>query len=174
MADGLWDGFRGALRQALQPREFRIAPAALPADWLALLERRLQPPPPAAAPAPAPAGDERSRDREQLRLLADLATGLWRLKPRLLEPGTDRPREGMKRAWRDVEALGDLLAGAGVRVIDHTGHDYDPGQVLEVAARVPVPGLRRDRVQETVRPTVYIGDRHVQVGQVLVEVPADG
>lgn len=171
MADDLWVNLRGALRQALQPREFRIAAAALPADWLALLERRLQPP---AAAVPAPKGDEHARDREQLRLLADLATGLWRLRPRLLEPGTGQPREGLKRAWRDVEALGDLLAGAGVRVIDHTGHDYDPGQVLEVAARVPVPGLRRDRVQETVRPTVYVGDRHVQVGQVLVEVPADG
>lgn len=173
MADGLWDDWRGALRQALQPREFRITAAALPADWLALLERRLQPPA-AAVPAPAPKGDEHTRDREQLRLLADLATGLWRLRPRLLEPGTTQPREGLKRAWRDVEALGDLLAGAGVRVIDHTGQDYDPGQVLEVAARVPVPGLRRDRVQETVRPTVYVGDRHVQVGQVLVETPADG
>jgi hypothetical protein len=106
------------------------------------------------------------------RLVAELATGVWRLRKRFLEPGTDRPREELRRAYRDVEALWDTLTQAGVEVIDPLGKPYDPGESLTVLAFQPTPGLAAERVIETVRPTVYLRARWVQMGEVIVGTPA--
>jgi hypothetical protein len=105
-------------------------------------------------------------------LIADLATGLWRLKKRFLEPGTDRPREELQRAYRDLEAVWDLLIQAGIEVIDPTGKPYEPGESLNVLAFQPMPGLLQEKVIETVRPTVYLRSRWLQMAEVIVGTPA--
>ena len=165
-------------RQWLQPREFRIQAEPLPPPsweavqtWASALHT-----PAAEATAPTtPTATDPSREsdarRERTRFLAALATGLWRLRKRMHEPGTERPREALRREYRHLEAVWDLLADARVKVIDHTGQPFDPGQRLEVAGQVELPGLTRPRVQETVTPTVYVDDEHVQWGVVLVENP---
>lgn len=155
-------------RQWLQPREFRIEAVPLPPDaWAAIERSAAQPVAPAEDPLRA-----RADKQARARFLAELATGVWRLRKRMLEPGTDRPKEPYRREYRHVESVWDLLAGAGVKVVDHTGMPFDPGQRLEVAGQVDTPGLARPRVQETVKPTVYVDDEHVQWGVVLVENPA--
>lgn len=166
-----WSALLASCRQWLQPCEFRIEAAAWPSEAWRSLERWAQMP---VAPAPSVEDPLRTQaeQRERERFLADLATVAWRLRRRMLEPGTDRPKEALRREFRDVEAVWDVLAAAGVRVVDHTGQPFDPGQRLEVAGQFETPGLARSRVQDTVKPTVYLGDRHVQAGVVLVENPA--
>jgi hypothetical protein len=105
------------------------------------------------------------------RLLADLATGLWRLRRRLLDPATGEPREEMRRPWRDVEALCERLREEEVDVQDHTGALYDPSLSLRVAAFQPTPGLQQDRIVETLKPTVYWRQQRIQVGEVIVGMP---
>jgi hypothetical protein len=101
------------------------------------------------------------------RLLADLATGLWRLRRRLLDQST----EPMRRCLRDVEALCDRLRDEEVEIQDHTEALYDPSLSLRVAAFQPMPGLEQERVVETLKPTVYWRRERIQTGEVIVGIP---
>src|SRR5262245_35189294 len=91
-----------AWRQWRFPKEFRIAPPLLPADFAAVIEQLQQ----SAALSPTTT-DTASKDH--LRFLASLGTGLWRLRQKMVESGTDRPLEEMRRAYRHVEAMSDVL-----------------------------------------------------------------
>jgi len=104
-------------------------------------------------------------------LLADLATGLWRLRQRFIDPATGEPLESMRRPFRDVEMLLCRLAEDAIEVQDHTGVLYDPSQSLRVAAFQPVAGIEPDRILETLKPTVYHHHQRIQVGEVIVGIP---
>ncbi len=107
------------------------------------------------------------------RTLADLATSVWRLRQRFVVPGSEQPREEFRRPFRDVQALWDTLAQAGVEILDHTGSAYDAGQSLKVLAFQPTPGLDRERVVETVKPTIYLASQWIQMGEVIVGQPEE-
>jgi len=108
------------------------------------------------------------------RVLAELATGLWRLRTKVTEPGTDVARPEMRSVRRQVEWMWGVLTDAGLDVQSHDQQPTDPGQSLNVLASQPVPGLDRERVLETVRPTVYLAGRVIQRGEVIIgTVPAD-
>ena len=104
--------------------------------------------------------------------LADLATSLWRLR-RLLPSGGGAGRpEDLRRLERHAEAMWDILAQAGVRIQDHTGAAFDSGQVLKVLDFQETPGLEREKVIETAKPSVYHQGRPIQKGEVIVGKPA--
>ena len=103
--------------------------------------------------------------------LADVATGVWRLKQRFLQPGTDQPREEMRKAYRDLQSLWDTLIQAGIEIQDHNGALYDPGQSLKVLAFQPTQGLDQARIVETIKPTVYLQSHWLQLGEVIVGTP---
>src|SRR5262245_17764261 len=107
---------------------------------------------------------------ELQRLLADLATGVWRLRQRL--PSPDDAPDAVRRAARDVEALWRRLQEGGVQVIDHTGEPYDATKSLRVIAFEPAPQLAREQILETVKPTVYYNQDWIQTGEVVVGMPA--
>jgi hypothetical protein len=98
-------------------------------------------------------------------LLADLATGLWRLRRRFLDSADGRP-------LRDVDALLDRLREEGLEIQDHDGQVYDATQSLRVAAFQPMPDLKREVILETLKPTVYLRGERIQTGEVIVGVPA--
>jgi len=111
--------------------------------------------------------------------LPDLCIGLWRLRRRMIDPDTDRPLEDMRKPFRHLESVWDTLAEAGVDIRDHTNElvpEY--GSIgLNVLAYQPMPGMTRERVIETVKPSIYVGERLVQMGQVIIgtpEKPSDG
>jgi hypothetical protein len=58
--------------------------------------------------------------RQEGALIAELATGMWRLRRRLLAAG-DQPDPTVLRIRRDVESLWDRLREGGVEVMDHAG-----------------------------------------------------
>ncbi len=152
-----------AIRQRLFPREFRIEEPPWPDDWLETLRKLADLPPPPPPPPP--------EDKDRIRFLADLATGVWRLRQKMLEPGTERPREQFRREYRHLESVWDVLTQAGMEIQDHTGKPFDSGQALKVLAFQPTPGVKRERVQETVKPTIYFKQQHIQMGEVIVESP---
>jgi hypothetical protein len=147
-----------ALRQLLQPPELRIS-APDPAAVLPLLE--------ALGREPRSPGAEEPR----ARLLAEMATGLWRLRGRMVDAGTGEPHPEMRRAFRHLQAVWDALARAGVEVQEHAGRPFDPGQSLRVLAFQPTAGLPRETVLETVKPCVYLDGQRIQVGEVIVGTP---
>jgi hypothetical protein len=111
-------------------------------------------------------------DASLKRFVADLATGLWRLRGRLLDPATGEVREeGLRRPARDVAALWERLQEEKVEVQDHTGAPYDATLSLRVAAFQPTPGLAQERVLETLKPTVYWRGQRIQTGEVIVGMP---
>ncbi|MBA9001585.1 hypothetical protein [Thermomonospora cellulosilytica] len=197
-----WAGIGAAFRQWRQPREFRIAPAAWPRDALSTLEKLASalaesaPPPEPSQPAdtagetaaPAPPGPAESESGsagseagsagseavaqapEALpdRTLAELATNVWRLHTRL-----GRDEDTPRIVMRHLEGALDALADAGVEIRDHLGEPYDPGLTLEVLTLQPTPGLGREEVIETLRPSVYFRDRAIQRAEVIVGTPLE-
>jgi hypothetical protein len=103
---------------------------------------------------------------EWQQLLADLATGVWRLRKRARESD---PPPGM---CRDLDALAERLAEAGVEVHDHTGEPYDPTKALRVLAFEATPGATAQTISETVKPTIYHNGQWLQLGEVVVRTPA--
>ena len=163
---------RGWLRQWRYPKPFRIGPPLWPADVMATLERIAAE---VAAQSPAPTAsaqaDEQTISEEQKRMLADIGTGLWRLRQRMVAPGTDRPLEEMRRAFRHLEFTWDALVQAGVEIQSHTGMPFDSGLALDAIAFQAEPGMEREMVIETVKPSVYYKGKQIQIGQVVVGTP---
>jgi hypothetical protein len=104
-------------------------------------------------------------------LLADLATGLWRLQRRFADGDSKDVPEAWRRVQRDVEMLLARLKEEQLEIQDHTGASYEPSQSLRVAAFQPTPGLDQDQIVETLKPTVYHRQQRIQVGEVIVGIP---
>lgn len=153
-------GWERALADALAAR---TAPRRAPGGSAEVAEAPVTPGTPipvtAAGPGPDPAW------------LPDLATGLWRLKQRMLEPGTDRPLDEMRRAYRHLESVMDVLSEAGLEIQDHTGAPFDAGMSLQVLAFQPTPGVQRQKVAETIKPTIYLNGTMIRMGEVIVATP---
>lgn len=103
--------------------------------------------------------------------LAEAATNLWRAQRRITKFADESPKEA-KRVGRLLVATNDALRQAGVMIQEHDGDEYHPGMSLEVLAYQEDPALRVEVVQETVRPSVYLSDKRIQMGQVIVGSPA--
>ncbi|HEX2213699.1 MAG TPA: hypothetical protein VHH12_09680 [Mycobacterium sp.] len=107
-------------------------------------------------------------------VLAELATGVWRLRGKLAagEPGaTDESAKLMRSLKRQLNSMADALHDAGVQVQDHTGEPFDAGQSVDVVAYAVSHEVGRETVVETITPTVYINGRITQRGQIVVAGP---
>jgi hypothetical protein len=136
--------------------------------------------PPATSIAPASVDDgavtERRMEREQqladvwAEFLIRLGTNLWRLRHKMIDPGTAQPIETMRRVFPQVESMWDDLAQLGVEVRDHTGEFVPEGGVfgLKIVALQPTPGINRETVVETIKPSVYFRGQTIQMGEVIV------
>ncbi len=133
--------------------------------------RRLTPPEQSEAARPEP---ERAPpgvlDAESV---AAVATALWRMRNKMVDPGTDRPQPELRGLFRHLDSAWDALHDSGIEVQSHDGLATDPGLALSVVAYQPTAGLDCDRVVETIRPTVYLNGRTIQQGEVVVGTPVE-
>jgi hypothetical protein len=155
-----------SLRQWLYPKEFRIGAVTWPPELPVALEQLVS-----KISAPA----QPSQDAVQIGILADVGTGLWRLRQKILQPGSEQPLEEMRRAYRHLESTLDALGRANIRIQDHTGDLIPEGEglKLKVLAYQPQAGVIHKQVQETIKPTIYYKDQMIQMGEVIVSVPED-
>lgn len=109
--------------------------------------------------------------KSQMRLQAEVLTGLWRLRSRLLKPGTEEPLEETKRAYRHFETSWDALTAAGFRVEDYTRQPFRPGLNVDVLAYEESAGLTSEIILETVKPGVFYNDLLIQRAEVIVGTP---
>ena len=72
---------------------------------------------------------------------------------------------------RQVHASRQALADDGLEIQEHDGMPFDSGQSLEALVFQDEPGLDREVVLETVRPSVYFRGERIQMGQVIVGRP---
>jgi hypothetical protein len=154
-------------RQWLFPVEFRIAPEVWPAELIATLDQLTR----VMADQTSTPKTDPEEEKKQARMFADVCTGLWRSRQKMMQPGTDRPLEEMQKVYRHFEAAWDALKQAGVDVRDHLGEQYFYGSDLDVAAFEPRPGINRETIVDTIKPTIIWNGRLIQVGQVIVGTP---
>ncbi|WP_433179618.1 hypothetical protein [Actinoallomurus sp. CA-150999] len=153
-------GLRPEARQWRQPREFRIRATAWPNAALAVFAEF-------TAAAAAAAGEAmEGTDGLSERSVADVVTSIWRLRGRMA-----KLPDGTRSITRHLEMAWDTLTEAGVDTRDHLNDPYDSGLPFIVVAFQPVPGIDRERVIETIRPTVYLNDRAIQTAEVIVGIP---
>ncbi|MEO3805170.1 hypothetical protein [Nonomuraea sp. B1E8] len=172
----LLSSIRAHVRQLQHPREFRIHAAVWPADALAAFERLAagelvktadEPVPEEPARIPIVGNSERiQHDTLSGSSVADVVTSIWRLDRRVRRvPGVTRS------ATRHLEMAWDTLVQAGVKIQDHLNDPFDPGLSIKVLSYQPTPELDRDRVVETIRPSIYLNDQMIQRGEVIVGTP---
>ncbi len=156
-------GVLETLRQLQHPKEFRIEAAELWSGVAALLEALNQP---VVSSARVP-----DANGAQARMMADVGTGLWRLRQKMLKPGSTQPLEEMRKPYRHLESVWDALGQAGVEIHDYTDRPFDQGLSLKVIAYQPTPGLSRQRIIETIKPSIYLRGDMLQIGEVIVGTP---
>lgn len=128
-------------------------------------------PSPVIEPTPAPPPEEPSAADQLLGVIPDVATGLWRLRQKMTDPANGEPLDEMRSAYRHLESTWDAFAQANLLIVDHTGHLFNSGMALKALAFQPTPGLERETIIETIRPSIFLGTQCLQVGEVIVGVP---
>ena len=154
----------GTLRQWRFPSEFRIHPMPWP-QKLENAEERLDQAIPAASKTKT-AQKDKGEPLFPPALLADVGTGIWRLRQRMIDSRTDEPLEEMRRPFRHLQWLWDKLTDAGVQIMDHTGERVPESGIyaLKVIAYEAMPALEHNRVIETIKPTIFTNQERIQMG----------
>lgn len=165
-----WAHLRDELRQRRHHRAFRIAPATWDGPELEHLERLLAAAVRPSRPVPAEprADDAPGLDEEAL---AKAVTELWRAQHRLARPGNDAAAQ-TRQAGRYLRAGRDVLTDAGLVVQDHDGEAFHPGRSVEALTYEDDPSLSIETVLQTIRPSIYLNGRRIQMGKVIVGRPA--
>jgi len=103
--------------------------------------------------------------------LAAIATNAWKAKAKMIDATTGEPREEMRRVYRHIESIFDAFQQIGLELKDHTGDAFDYGLPLNVITTQPTPGIEKERVIETIKPTIYWNDLILQEGEVVIATP---
>jgi len=109
--------------------------------------------------------------KDLLLLIADLATGLWRIDKKTAVNKTDQMQDSMRSVRRHVESTLDALSSAKVEIRDHTGEKYVTGMALKVIAFQPTSSVQVEKIAETVKPSVFYKNQLIQRGVVIVDTP---
>ncbi|MFE6623354.1 hypothetical protein [Streptomyces sp. NPDC057740] len=159
---------REFLRQLRQPRQFRIPRPPLDpaqAEWIAAVLDEV-------AAAEALAEQARAPRGAGTDALLGAAVGIWRALRKLDRQSGALSAADLRQVRRQVHASRQALADDGLEIQEHDGMPFDSGQSLEALVFQDEPGLDREVVLETVRPSVYFRGERIQMGQVIVGRPA--
>ncbi|MHC1739760.1 MAG: hypothetical protein AB9897_01475 [Anaerolineaceae bacterium] len=153
-----------SIRQLTYPKEFRIKAAEYPPELPAALELLINEISKPAQPA---------QENVNIGMITDIGTGLWRLRQKMLQPGTDQPLDEMRRAYRHLESTLDAMTNAEIKIVDHTGElvPEGGGLKLKVLAYQPLTGISHRMVQETIKPSIFYKGQMIQMGEVIVSIP---
>ncbi|TDV35436.1 hypothetical protein [Actinophytocola oryzae] len=154
---------RAELRQRRHHRAFRIPPPVWDEPVRAQLAGLIA--------ATKPSGDPRSELDD--RALAAAVTDLWHAERKLGQP-TENPLTLTRQATRYLRGCRRMLADAGLVIQDHDGDLLHHGRSITVLVSHEDPALTDELVLETVKPTIYLRDRRIQKGEVIVGRPPSG
>ena len=159
------------LWQLQYPEEFRITAIPWPVDLLEPLQQAISL---LESMVNNNSGQPAELNKKFKRLVAEVGTGLWRIRQKInvLEQN-DASRETAS-AKRALDSTWNLLHQEGVEIQDHNGDIIIGGESLKILAFQPTEGIDRNRVIETLKPTIFYQDRIIQNGEVIVGKPATG
>jgi hypothetical protein len=110
---------------------------------------------------------------EVVRSIVGIATNTWKARRRMIDPISGEVIEEMKRISADVERIQRCLEDLGVVIEDHTNRPFDYGLPWKVVATKPMPGIEKEIVTETLKPTVRWHDQIIQHAEVEIGTPAN-
>lgn len=155
------------------PKSQQLAPVNTTADLYTLRQRlanlRVE-----MAPEPTPKNFVPTREvvpASIIQALSVIATNVWRARKKLVDPNTGEAKEETKRVHRHIEAICEALRQIGIEIIDKQGQPYDSGMALKVITFEKISGLTREKVAETIKPTITYTGRLIQIGEIIVGTP---
>jgi hypothetical protein len=111
------------------------------------------------------------------RALIALAMSAWRIRVKLTdsnrEPREEIGKDDVKKINRYCDAMFESLSSIGMDVKDRTGEAFDYGLPEKVVTAQPRPGLTREIIIETIRPTIYWNTQIAQPGEVVIGTPPE-
>lgn len=170
---------REDLRQRRHHPAFRIAPLPWDEPSREELERLLASVADSGSLAASGSGSGEVGDEAQppspeepldTKALADAATNLWRAQRRLTRQG-EAASSRSRQTGRYLRSCREALDEAGLLVQEHEGDAFHTGRSLEALTFEEDPSLTAETVLETIRPTIYLHGRRIQMGQVIVGCP---
>jgi hypothetical protein len=106
--------------------------------------------------------------------LVSIATNAWRAKNKMVDIETGEPKEEMRRVFRHVEGIFNSFDELGfVVTAPSVGKAYDTGMALKVICFEEMPGVSREEITETIKPSVTWRGRLLQIGEVIVGTPVE-
>jgi len=106
-----------------------------------------------------------------LKVLASIATNAWRAQNKMVDSDTGEAKEEMKRVYRHIEGIIESLTQSGIQIIDPVGRAYDSGMALNVVSFEATSGFTSEEIKETIKPSVALHGRLIQMGEVIVGTP---
>jgi hypothetical protein len=160
----------------------RVPKKARPADpfqlpTVELLDERqvLQTLAPILAAKPTAPVDREATDADGAdalsKALAAIATNAWKARSKMVNELSGEPREEMKRVYGHIQRILDSITELGLEIEDRTGEPFHYGLPLKVVTARPTPGIKREQVAETIKPTIYWRTRIIQIGEVVIATP---
>jgi hypothetical protein len=104
---------------------------------------------------------------------AAIATAAWKAQKRILDQDTGEPKEGLELIYRDIQRILQALKEDNVSIKDCVGETYDVGLIMQALEFEPTPGINREIIKETIRPTVIFQNLVLQRGEVIVGTPIE-
>lgn len=105
------------------------------------------------------------------KALAVIATNIWKAKTKMVDASSGEVHDDMKRVYRHIESIFQAFQDMGLEVKDHTDEPFDYGLPLKVVTTQPTPGITKERVVETIKPTIYWQNQIIQHGEVVIATP---
>jgi len=147
-----------SIRQFMYPKEFRISPIRCPKE----------PPNSSNQTHESPIVPE-IENNDMNSFIKEVSTNLWRIKNRL--ESEDDPSHDVLSALRFVQITWDILTQKGVEITDHTNQRIIGGEMLRILSYESVEYLDHTKVIETIKPTISINNKTIQIGEVIVGTP---
>lgn len=107
-----------------------------------------------------------------VKIIADVATNAWKARTKMTDGASGDVRDDMKRVYRHIEGMFESFQEMGLEIKDHTGEIFDYGLPLKVVTTQPTQGIAKERVIETLKPTIYWQEQMIQMGEVVIATPA--
>lgn len=156
-----------SLQLMKQPDEFRIPAVEFP-DESQFIENTLRIQQAMVAESKGGGEVRHPVPENVVKGMADIATHVWKARSRMIDPTSGEVREEMKRVHGDIQRIDRCLADLGVVIEDQTAKPFDYGLPWKVVATKPVPGLTKEIVTETLRPTIRWNQTIIQHAEVEI------
>lgn len=112
-----------------------------------------------------------------VKAVISIATYAWRIRGKVADSSgdlnSDCSKDDIKKVLRYVDGIVDALAGIDIDIKDRTGQPFDYGLPEKVVTAVAQPGICREMIRETLRPTIYWRSQIVQQGEIILATPEE-